>query len=209
MAGGPAFTFGYPEHGELLAAAGADVVTVDPLRDEALPDGLAGLVLPGGFPEEHLDALSANAGLRDAVRRFAATGGAVHAECGGLLYLVRSLDGAPMCDVLPADAAMGPRLHLGYRSAVAVADSPVAAAGETVTGHEFHRTTTTPRAGAVPAWRWTGSGGLDDEVVEGFVAGPTGAVHASYLHTHPAGRPRAVARFAALAGNGPRVSAAP
>ena len=190
VAGGPAFTFGYPEHAELLAAAGCEVVVVDPLRDEALPEGTAGLVLPGGFPEEHLESLAANAPLRAAVRRFALEGGPVHAECGGLLYLGRSLDGAAMCGVLDADAAMGPRLHLGYRTAVAAADSPVAAAGETVTGHEFHRTVTTPRAGSTPAWAWSAHG---EDVTEGFVAGN---VHASYLHTHPAGRPEAVGRFA-------------
>ncbi len=191
VAGGPAFTFGYPEHAELLTAAGCEVVVVDPLRDEALPEATAGLVLPGGFPEEHLDSLAANAPLREAVRRFADAGGPVHAECGGLLYLGRSLDGAAMCGVLDADAAMGPRLHLGYRSATAATDSPVAAAGETVTGHEFHRTVTTPRAGSRPAWHWAAH---DGAVSEGFVAGN---VHASYLHTHPSGRPEAVVRFAA------------
>jgi len=188
VAGGAAFTFGYPEHAELLAAGGARVVTVDPVHDTALPEGTAGLVLPGGFPEEHAEALSANAPLRAAVRAFAASGAPVHAECGGLLYLSRSLDGAPMCGVLDADAAMGPRLSLGYRTATACADSPLAAAGETVTGHEFHRTVTTPRAGTSAAWRWDGA------EPEGFVAG---GVHASYLHTHPAGRPRGVARWLA------------
>jgi len=186
VAGGPAFTFGYPEHAEMLAAGGADVVTLDPARDEALPPGTAGLVLPGGFPEEHAAALSANAPLRAAVRAFAASGAPVHAECGGLLYLARSLDGAPMCGVLDADAAMGPRLALGYRTATACADSPLAAAGETVTGHEFHRTVTTPRSGTPAAWRWDGA------EPEGFLAG---GVHASYLHTHPAGRPGGVARW--------------
>lgn len=187
VAGGPAFTFGYPEHAELLHAAGGEVVVVDPLRDEALPDRTAGLVLPGGFPEEHLEALSANVALRSAVRAFATEGGAVHAECGGLLYLGRSLDGAPMCGVLDAEAAMGPRLTLGYRTATAVTDSPVAARGDVVTGHEFHRTVTTPRAGSNPAWSW-------DDTTEGFVQDN---VHASYLHTHPAGRPQAVRRFVA------------
>ena len=204
VAGGPAFTFGYPEHAELLAAAGARVAVVDPLRDAALPPGTAGLVLPGGFPEEHAADLAANTALHAAVRGLAAAGAPVHAECGGLLYLARTLDGAPMCGVLPADAAMGPRLTLGYRSATAAADSPVAAAGEAAVGHEFHRTVTTPRAGATPAWTWP------DAVPEGFVAG---GVHASYLHTHPAGRPAAVARFvraaAAAAGSPTRAAGSP
>ncbi|WP_219418182.1 cobyrinate a,c-diamide synthase [Pseudonocardia nigra] len=188
--GGPAFTFGYAEHAELLAAACAEVVTVDPLRDEILPDGTAALVLPGGFPEEHVAALGANVPLRAAVRELAASGAPVHAECGGLLYLCESLDETPLCGVLPARAAMTPRLTLGYRDAVALADSPMFAAGARVAGHEFHRCAVTPRAGAAPAWAWRGG------EPEGFVAG---GVHASFLHTHPAGAPEAVARFVAAA----------
>ena len=61
-------------------------------------------MLPGGFPEEHVAALGANAPLRAAVPALAASGAPVHAECGGLLYLCAALDGAPMCGVLPARA---------------------------------------------------------------------------------------------------------
>jgi cobyrinic acid a,c-diamide synthase len=190
VAGGAAFTFGYAEHVELLAAAGFDVAVVDPLRDEALPDGTAALVLPGGFPEEHVAALSANAALRAAVAAHAAAGRPVHAECGGLLYLCATLDGVPLCDVLPATAAMTARLTLGYREAVALADSDVFPAGARVPGHEFHRCAVTPRAGAVPAWGWRGG------EPEGFVVG---GVHASFLHTHPAGSPGSVARLARAA----------
>ncbi|HYH30340.1 MAG TPA: cobyrinate a,c-diamide synthase, partial [Pseudonocardia sp.] len=78
--GGPAFAFGYAEHVELLAAAGARPVTVDPLRDEGLPPGAAALVLPGGFPEEHVAGLAANTPLLAAVRALAASGAPVHAE---------------------------------------------------------------------------------------------------------------------------------
>jgi cobyrinic acid a,c-diamide synthase len=190
VAGGPAFTFGYAEHVELLAAAGAEVVTVDPLHDEALPAGTAALVLPGGFPEEHVAALGANGPLRAAVGALAASGAPVHAECGGLLYLCEELDGAAMCGVLPAVAAMTGRLTLGYREAVALSDSALFAAGARVAGHEFHHCTVTPRAGGEPAW---GRRGAEPE---GFVAG---GVHASFLHTHPAGFPKAVARFVAAA----------
>ncbi len=111
VAGGAAFTFGYAEHTELLAAAGLEVAVVDPLNDEHLPDGTAALVLPGGFPEEHVAALSANTPLRAAVADLAASGAPVHAECGGLLYLCADLDGAPLCGVLPATAAMTGPAH--------------------------------------------------------------------------------------------------
>jgi cobyrinic acid a,c-diamide synthase len=183
--GGRAFTFGYAEHVEMLTAAGAEVVVVDPLRDEALPAGTAALVLPGGFPEEHVAELGANARLRAEVAALAASGAPVHAECGGLLYLCASLDGAPMCGVLPATAAMTGRLTLGYRDAVALADSPAFAAGSRVTGHEFHRCVVTPRAGTA-AWAWRAG------EAEGFVQA---GVHASFLHTHPAGHPEAISRF--------------
>jgi cobyrinic acid a,c-diamide synthase len=186
--GGPAFTFGYAEHVELLAGAGAEVVVVDPLRDEHLPAGTAALVLPGGFPEEHVAELGANAVLRAEVAALAAAGAPVHAECGGLLYLCASLDGAPMCGVVPAEAAMTGRLTLGYRDAVALSPSPLFAAGERVPGHEFHRCAVTPRAGLAPAWGWRGG------EPEGFVAG---GVHASFLHTHPAGAPHASVEFVA------------
>ncbi|MGW4324571.1 cobyrinate a,c-diamide synthase [Nocardia sp. NPDC004573] len=193
VAGGPAFTFGYAEHRELLVAAGARVVVFDPLHDE-LPTGAAGLVLPGGFPEEHAAELAANSGLLRAVAEAARHGMPVHAECAGLLYLTRSLDGHPMAGVVEADAAFGPRLTLGYRDAVALADSPLWRAGERVRGHEFHRTCLVSAPPRGPAWGWLGSAG--ERVREGALSGN---VHASYLHTHPAGNPEAVLRFVTAA----------
>ncbi|MFG2338443.1 cobyrinate a,c-diamide synthase [Streptomyces yangpuensis] len=188
VAGGAAFTFSYAEHAELLTAAGAEVVTFDPLRDEALPEGTAGLVIGGGFPEVYAPELSANEALRGAVAAFAAAGGPVAAECAGLLYLARSLDGKPMCGVLDADARMSERLTLGYREAVAVSDSSLAAAGTRLRGHEFHRTVIEPGAGSAPAWGFT----HPERRVEGFVRR---GVHASYLHTHWAAEPSVAHRF--------------
>jgi cobyrinic acid a,c-diamide synthase len=173
VAGGAAFTFSYPETVELLTAAGARVAVVDPLRDESLPEGTRALVLGGGFPEMHAGELSANVALRRAVADLAATGAPVLAECAGLLYLTRSLDGAPMCGVLPATARMTPSLQLGYRDAVRFDGTPVRA-------HEFHRTSCEPDRGEQPAY--TLAGGRR----EGFV---TGGVQASYLHVHWAGTP--------------------
>ncbi|WP_328791001.1 MULTISPECIES: cobyrinate a,c-diamide synthase [unclassified Streptomyces] len=192
VAGGPAFTFSYAEHTELLTAAGAEVVTFDPLRDEALPPGTTGLVIGGGFPEVYAPELSANEPLRAAVAAFAAAGGPVAAECAGLLYLGRSLDGKPMCGVLDADARMSERLTLGYREAVAVSDSALAPAGTRLRGHEFHRTVIEPGAGAAPAWGFT----HPERRVEGFVQQ---GVHASYLHTHWAAEPSVARRFAEAA----------
>ena len=223
VAGGPAFTFGYAEHPELLAAAGADVAVFDPLRDERLPEGAAGLVIGGGFPEVHAAQLSANAALRSQVAALARSGAPVLAECAGLLYLARSLDDQPMCGVLDIDAEMTGKLTLGYRDAVAVTDSALAPVGTRAHGHEFHRTAIRPpaakartggapageaSAGATPAgaalasaamasaanaWRWQARGAV---VAEGFVQG---GVHASYLHTHWNGLPGAADRIVAAA----------
>jgi cobyrinic acid a,c-diamide synthase len=213
VAGGPAFTFGYAEHPELLAAAGADLAVFDPLRDEELPDGAAGLVIGGGFPEVHAAQLSANAALRVQVAALARAGAPVLAECAGLLYLARSLDGQPMCGVLDIDAEMTGALTLGYRDAVAVTDSALAPVGTRAHGHEFHRTairapaakasggaastgaglTAATPGGAANAWRWQARGAV---VAEGFVQG---GVHASYLHTHWNGLPGAADRIVARA----------
>ncbi|MFE8987507.1 cobyrinate a,c-diamide synthase [Streptomyces collinus] len=188
IAGGPAFTFSYAEHTELLTAAGADVVAFDPLRDEELPEGTAGLVIGGGFPEVYASELSANEPLRKAVAELAGSGAPVAAECAGLLYLCRELDGLPMCGVLDATARMTERLTLGYRDAVAVGDSVLAAAGTRMRGHEFHRTAVEPGSGAEPAWGVRGP----RPRVEGFVER---GVHASYLHTHWASEPGVARRF--------------
>ncbi|MFF3381085.1 cobyrinate a,c-diamide synthase [Streptomyces sp. NPDC002680] len=188
LAGGAAFTFSYAEQAELLRAAGAEVVVFDPLRDEQLPDGTRGLVVGGGFPEVYGGELSANETLRKSVAALAESGAPVAAECAGLLYLCRELDGLPMCGVLDADARMSERLTLGYRDAVAVSDSALAVAGTRMRGHEFHRTVVEPGAGAEPAW------GVLAPVrrVEGFVQR---GVHASYLHTHWASEPGVARRF--------------
>ncbi|MFJ2301873.1 cobyrinate a,c-diamide synthase [Streptomyces sp. NPDC087787] len=191
VAGGSAFTFSYAEHAELLRAAGAEVVPFDPLRDERLPEGTRGLVVGGGFPEVYAAELSANEPLRAAVAGLALGGAPVAAECAGLLYLCRELDGRPMCGVLDASARMTGRLTLGYRDAVALSDSVLAGAGERMRGHEFHRTAVEPGSGtgtAAPAWGVR----VPERRVEGFVQRN---VHASYLHTHWAAAPGFARRF--------------
>ena len=197
LAGGAAFSFGYAETSELLVAAGADVVGFDPLHDESLPAGVSGLLIGGGFPEVHATDLAANTPLRRVIRKFADDGGAIAAECAGLLYLGRQLDGAPMCDVLPLTARMGPRLTLGYRTAVALSDNVLCSPGQRVNGHEFHRTQVDLDAddAALAAWAW--QDGDSRPVSEGLTRG---AVHASFLHVHWAGYPALAARFVARCG---------
>jgi cobyrinic acid a,c-diamide synthase len=186
IAAGAAFTFSYTENAELLTAAGAEVMPFDPLNDETLPDDVRGLVIGGGFPEVYAEALSANARLRQDVVALAASGAPIAAECAGLLYLAQSLDGQPMCGVLPTEAIMTPKLTLGYREAVAMSDSVLCTSGTRVRGHEFHRTTCTPPAGQNPAWQWSA------DARTGFVQGN---IQASYLHLNWAGAPSIAARL--------------
>jgi cobyrinic acid a,c-diamide synthase len=190
VAAGPAFTFGYAEHDELLTAAGADVVTFDPLAAGALPAGTDALVVGGGFPEVHVEALAANVALRDEVRRRAAAGMPVVAECAGLLWLGSTLNSRPQCGFLPADARMTGTLTLGYREATALRDTPLLTAGSRVRAHEFHHTLSEPAHGDEPAWR------LADGSRQGW-AGPS--MLASYLHLHWAGLPQAAARLVGAA----------
>jgi cobyrinic acid a,c-diamide synthase len=186
IARGHAFCFHYEENLELLRAAGAELLEFDPLRDEQLPADARALVLAGGFPEVFGAELEANATLRADVAAFALAGGPVLAECGGLLFLCRELDGHAMCGVLPASARMTQRLTLGYREATAVTSTPWLDAGERVRGHEFHYTQV-DRNGSPSAWALAGRG------EEGFVQG---GVQASYLHTHWAADPELAWRFA-------------
>ena len=193
LAAGKAFTFGYAEHAELLAAAGADVAEFDP-RVDPLPDGSCAVVLPGGFPEQFTAELAANEVARRQINTLAAAGAPVHAECAGLTYLATELDGLPMCDVLAGSARFTEHLTLGYRDAVAVADSPLYQAGQRRVGHEFHRTAVTFTGDYPPAWVYCGTDRAP--VREGAVHS---GVHASYLHTHPAAAPHSVTRFVARA----------
>ncbi|MCW2840988.1 MAG: cobyrinic acid a,c-diamide synthase [Aeromicrobium sp.] len=187
MAGGRAFTFRYAETEELLRAAGCDVVGFDPLTDASLPEGTAGLYLGGGFPEVHAAGLAANAPLRESLRAAVTSGMPTVAECAGLLYLCRTVDGIAMVGAIDADAVMSPRLTLSYRSVVVPTDQLMGVAGTRVTGHEFHRTKLTAAVDpASAAWLLDGEGhGIGSDTL-----------HASYLHTHWAGHPAIAQRFA-------------
>ncbi|MGH9001041.1 MAG: cobyrinate a,c-diamide synthase, partial [Acidimicrobiia bacterium] len=187
---GPAFSFVYPENTEALEAAGAELVPFDPRTDERLPDRIDGLYAGGGFPEVFAGELAANTALLADVAVAVRGGLATLAECGGLLWLARSLDGHAMAGVVPADAVMTDRLSLGYRRARALADTPVAPDGAEMRGHEFHYSRTDPPGDALH--------------LEGrFGRGPSGfatpRLLASYLHLHFGADPTPAHRFVATA----------
>ncbi|WP_421121443.1 cobyrinate a,c-diamide synthase [Aquihabitans daechungensis] len=190
VAGGRAFTFQYPDNLEALAAAGAELVPFDPLVDEALPADIDGLVIGGGFPEVMAGSLGANEALRRDVAARRAAGLVTWAECGGLLWLARSLDGHPMVGAVPVDAAMTERLTLGYRTARQQVATPLGPVGTVLRGHEFHYTATDPPGAALQLTGRTGT-------APGGFATPT--LLASYLHVHLAGQPALAEAFVATA----------
>ena len=123
------------------------MVEFDPLTDPNLPDRTAGLYLGGGFPEVFASELAANTTLLTHVRAAVEAGLPTYAECAGLLYLCRTLDGHPMSGALPLAARMSERLTLGYGDFTAPQDGLLVRVGETYRFHEFHRTRVEPDAG--------------------------------------------------------------
>ncbi len=139
-----AFGFYYPGDLDALERSGAELVCFDTLRDRRLP-AVDGLFIGGGFPETHMAALAANAALRHAVRVAVEGGLPAYAECGGLMYLARSLAWkgrvSEMAGVLPLDIVMHDRPQgRGYVRLQATPDHPWpgAGAGAEIPAHEFH-----------------------------------------------------------------------
>lgn len=182
-----AFSFCYPETIEAIGDAGGTIVEVSPLRDGALPD-VDALYIGGGFPEVHVAALAANAGMLASVRAAARAGVPVYAECGGLMYLARELrvDGHAYAMAGALDIAVEqtprPQGH-GYVEAIVDAENPFFAIGTTLRGHEFHYSRLaapgTP-ASALRLLRGCGIGGGRDGLVDG-------RIWAAYTHLHPLG----------------------
>jgi len=141
-----AFSFAYPHMLAGWRAAGAELVRFSPLADEAPPDGCDCCWLPGGYPELHAGRLAAAGRFRAGLARFARTR-PVHGECGGYMVLGQGLVDArgerhAMAGLLSHDSSYATRrMHLGYREATLLADSPIGRAGQVLRGHEFHYAT--------------------------------------------------------------------
>ena len=138
-----AFSFYYPENLEALEALGATLVYVSPIADSRFPDDVDGLYAGGGFPEVYAEALAENETFRGSLLARIESGLPVFAECGGLMFLARSLsvDGRsfPMVGALPIDVAQRrhPKGH-GYVSGRIDGDTPFFPTGASFRGHEFH-----------------------------------------------------------------------
>ena len=152
-----AFCFTYAETLDALREAGAEPVFFSPVRDAALPEGVCGLYLPGGYPELYAQALSENKTMRVSIRQAVNAGLPTAAECGGFLYLGQSLEDAegkswPMAGVLPGAGVRAGRLvRFGYAVLTAKRDSMLFRAGESLPVHEFHHWDSTANGTAFTA----------------------------------------------------------
>lgn len=185
-----AFTFYYPENLEALQAAGAELVPVSSLGDEALPDGLSALYIGGGFPETHAARLSANASMMHSVRQASRGGMPIWAECGGLIYLSRSVTWDDkthrMANVFDVDLVMGERpAGHGYVEAVVERNNPILDEGTVIRGHEFHYTQPTERTVVSTSLQMVRGTGLGDNR-DGLTRDATVA---TYTHLHSDGVP--------------------
>ena len=186
-----AFSFYYPENLSALEMAGAELVDISPLADEQLPT-VDALYAGGGFPEVHAAALSANVSLRDTLKREIDAGLPVWAECGGLMYLSRSVlcDGElhPMVGALPicVEQMSKPQGH-GYVMARVDRPTPFLPEGTVFRGHEFHYSRLRDdQLGKIETTieleRGVGLGGGRDGI-------HVGNVIATYMHLHALGVP--------------------
>lgn len=142
----PAFGFYYADDLEAMAAAGAELVPINTLSDPKLPN-VDGLFIGGGFPEVHLKALEANESLRRSIHHAIENGLPAYAECGGMMYLSRSIrwdkESGDMVGIIPADSVMHDRPQgRGYVRVEDTGHGPWSiahdSAGGAFSAHEFH-----------------------------------------------------------------------
>ena len=189
-----AFCFRYAETLEALRDAGAVLVSFSPLRDSALPKGIKGLYLPGGYPELYAKALSENRPMRRSIKEAVENGLPTVAECGGFLYLGQELEDTlgvsyPMAGVLPGKGVRKEKLvRFGYASLTAKEDSLLFRKGEEIPIHEFHYWDSTENGDAFLAKKPL----KNRSWVCGFA---TSTLYAAFPHLYFLGHPELARRF--------------
>jgi len=139
-----AFCFTYRDNLQLLEEMGAELVSFSPLHDSSLPEGIRGMILSGGYPELYAKELSRNKKMREEIREAVEKGLPCIAECGGFLYLHRTLEGEdgknyPMAGVFQARGFRKNKLtRFGYIKLTAKEDQLLFQEGDEIQGHEFH-----------------------------------------------------------------------
>jgi cobyrinic acid a,c-diamide synthase len=194
MARDAAFSFYYEDNLDLLREMGAELVPFSPLADRRLPERVDGLYLGGGFPEVYAGKLERNGGMRRQISDALEKGLPAYAECGGLMYLGKSLkteDSRPfrMTGFLPYRTAMTRRISMGYVEARAARNNPLSDKGQEFRGQIFHFSELLPDRPLKYAYRLSdGKRQISDGVLRGRTL-------ASYLHVHFWTQPRLAERF--------------
>jgi cobyrinic acid a,c-diamide synthase len=184
-----AFCFYYAENLELLEEAGAELCPFSPIAGETLPPGVAGVYFGGGYPESFAARLAENRELAAELHTRAAAGMPVYAECGGFMYLGRTLTGfdgvaQPMAGLFSFDTLMDPAyLAIRYVAVRTEVDSPLGPAGTEARGQEFHQSRIAAPTDLPALFRITND---DARPVSGLLSGGTAG---SYIHLHFASNP--------------------
>lgn len=184
-----AFLFYYQDALDLAKRLNFIIVPFSPLHDLELPPDLDGIFIGGGFPELHLDRLSENLTFLESLRTYAASGKPIYAECGGYMYLGRTITDfegreVPLAGLIPMKSTMTRRLQgIGYRRGVFREDVFLGPRGTTVQGHEFHYSNVTYDQEFPPAYELFKGDHLDR--MEGYARDN---IVASYLHLHFSGQ---------------------
>ncbi|MHB1127823.1 MAG: cobyrinate a,c-diamide synthase [Bacillota bacterium] len=192
-----AFNFYYQDALDTLEEAGAKLVPFSPLQDRNLPKGVAGIFLGGGFPEVFLPQLSSNHDLIEEIRHCALGGMPIYGECGGLMYLARSVTdfqgrNYSLAGVVPVDVHMEKKLSaLGYVEATVLRDNVLARRGELLRGHEFHWSRIDNWPTDLHAYSLSGGRGAAGRF-EGYAAGN---ILATYVHLHFRSCPHTAVKF--------------
>lgn len=179
-----AFNFYYRENIEALEANNAEIEYFSPIHDEVMPDADA-LYIGGGYPEIFKKELSSNTSMLKSIKQFSDDNNPIYAECGGLMYLTRSIDDMPMVDVFNYKSTLTKKVQgLSYTIADVIQDNPILKKGQSYHGHEFHYskveyTGNNKNDFALEMKRGVGITGKYDGLLKNNTL-------ASYVHTHTA-----------------------
>jgi cobyrinic acid a,c-diamide synthase len=190
-----AFCFYYQDNLDLLSHFGAELCFFSPLRDDRLPPDVDGLYLGGGYPELYARELTRNENMRSDILQAARKGMPIYAECGGFMYLTRSIEmedqDFAMVGLYPFGTRMLPRRKaLGYREVMLEEDGLLGPKGLKARGHEFHYSELSEVPQGVPSLFKVANREGVDTLIDGYVIHN---VVAGYIHLHFGSNPEVAA----------------
>ena len=181
------FNFYYNENLNILRNLGAEITYFSPIDDIHISEDISGLILGGGFPEVMADKLNSNQSMLKSIKKVAQQGMPIYGECGGLMYLTRSITGYKnskknfrMVGLIDAKTEMTGKLTLNYTQADMI--TPVFGDIKNIRGHEFHysKLKELPQDSKYVYYMKRGTG-IDGGKHDGIM---TYSCLASYMHLH-------------------------